>query len=298
LKSIRERLTALYRHTNRALGGRLSILRMAVKSFSRKRAAAGAASMAYYVFFSLFPLLLLLISVLGSVLQRETARQRVFRYIERAIPVSRPLIRENIQAVLQQRTIGLVGLLGLLWSAATAFGMLSYNINQAWEEAPLRGYIRNRLLAIAMVGVLALLLFLSITATAAPRILSGLQAPLLGRAAGTLYDSIVWEIGANLLPSLFTFLLFLALYRWVPNTEVRWNAAIWGAVVATIGWEIAKLAFTRYLTSGLAQYELVYGSLTTVVLLLLWIYISSMITLFGAHLSAAIDRSLEPQISK
>jgi membrane protein len=254
--------------------------------------------MAYYVFFSLFPLLLLLISVLGSVLQREAARQRVFRYIERAIPVSRPLIRENIQAVLQQRTIGLVGLLGLLWSAATAFGMLSYNINQAWKEAPLRGYIRNRLLAIAMVGVLALLLFLSIAATAAPRILSGLQIPLLGRAASTLYDSIVWEIGANLLPSLFTFLLFLALYRWVPNTEVRWNAAIWGAVVATIGWEIAKLAFTRYLTSGLAQYELVYGSLTTVVLLLLWIYISSMITLFGAHLSAAIDRSLEPHMGK
>ncbi|MFP4344326.1 MAG: YihY/virulence factor BrkB family protein [Anaerolineales bacterium] len=294
----KEHLSSLYQRINGLLGGRPDIVRLAVRSFTRKRAAAGAAGMAYYIFFSLFPLLLLLISLLGAILQGELARQRVFRYIEQAIPVSRTLIRDNIQAVLQQRSIGLVGLLGLLWSAATAFGMLSYNINLAWDEAPVRGYFRNRLLAIGMVGVLTLLLFLSIAATAAPRILSQLEIPLLGRTASTLYDSMLWEIATNLLPFLFTFLLFLALYRWVPNVKVPWTAALWGAAIATGGWEIAKLAFTRYLTSGLAQYELVYGSLTTVVLLLLWTYIGSMITLFGAHLTAAVDRAYEPERSK
>ncbi len=74
----------------------------------------------------------------------------------------------------------------------------------------------------------------------------------------------------------------------MPNTEVKRRAAFWGALVAALAWEVAANGLAWYLKSGLVQYELVYGSLGAVVALMFWIYLSSWITLFGAHLSAAI----------
>jgi len=80
----------------------------------------------------------------------------------------------------------------------------------------------------------------------------------------------------------------MALYRWVPNAKVRWSAAFWAALVVALVLEIAANAFAWYLSSGLARYRIVYGSLATVVALLFWIYLSGWIIIFGAHLSAAI----------
>jgi membrane protein len=71
---------------------------------------------------------------------------------------------------------------------------------------------------------------------------------------------------------------------------VRWWEAFWGALVATLAGEIATRGFTWYLSSGIVQYELVYGSLGAIVALMLWIYIGGWIVLFGAHLSAAVAR--------
>jgi membrane protein len=85
------------------------------------------------------------------------------------------------------------------------------------------------------------------------------------------------------------FLIFLALYRWIPTSNVRWNATIWGALTASLGWKAATASYTWYLTSGLGRYQVVYGSLGAIVALLFLIFIVAVITLFGAHLSAAID---------
>ena len=67
-----------------------------------------------------------------------------------------------------------------------------------------------------------------------------------------------------------------------------WKAALWGAVFATIAWQLAARGFTWYLSSGLARYRIIYGSLGSVVILMLWIYLSAIVTLLGAHLSAVV----------
>ncbi|HKJ39496.1 MAG TPA: YhjD/YihY/BrkB family envelope integrity protein, partial [Anaerolineales bacterium] len=79
------------------------------------------------------------------------------------------------------------------------------------------------------------------------------------------------------------------LYRWAPATNVRWSATFWGALAASVLWRAATAGFGWYVSSGLGRYQLVYGSLGAIVALLFLIYIVSSITLFGAHLSAAID---------
>ncbi|MGC9357999.1 MAG: YihY/virulence factor BrkB family protein [Anaerolineae bacterium] len=224
----------------------------------------------------------------GGVLT-EIARQRVTNFVTQVIPISQELIRNNIQSVLELRgSVGIIGLVGLLWAASGAFAVLSHNINRAWEEAETRGFLGKRLVALGMIAALAALLILSLISSAALNLLPEMEIPIGGGIS--VYQTFLWTLISNLVPMVFTFVMFLALYRWVPNTLVDWKAALWGAGVASVGWEIAKRAFTWYLGSGLVRYELIYGSLGTVVALLFWIYLSSLITLFGAHLCATIDK--------
>jgi membrane protein len=77
-------------------------------------------------------------------------------------------------------------------------------------------------------------------------------------------------------------------YRWVPGTRVKGYEAFLGAVVAAVGWELAQGGFSWYLTSGLARYQLIYGSLGAVIAFMLWLYVTAVVVLYGAHLSAAV----------
>ena len=120
---------------------------------------------------------------------------------------------------------------------------------------------------------------------------SGLRIPLLGSI--TIYDSKLWAAFSYLAPWLFIFILFFALYRWTPARQVKWKAAFLGAIIAATAWKLATSAFSWYLNSGLGRYDVVYGSLGAVVALMFLIYIISTITLFGAHLSAAIQEWMD-----
>ena len=111
------------------------------------------------------------------------------------------------------------------------------------------------------------------------------------------YDLSLWRLVSTVASWLTVFLLFFALYRWIPAVSVRWRAAFWGALFATVAWQIATAGFAWYLTPGFGRYQLVYGSLGAVVAWLFLIYLISFITLFGAHLSAAINHWLDENIS-
>jgi len=127
-------------------------------------------------------------------------------------------------------------------------------------------------------AVIALLVG-SIIVTTVVRVSSAFELALLGG-----------NFTANLLSWLMTFITMLSFYRWLPTEPVRWKHAAWGALWAAIGWQSAVIGFSWYLGSGFAHYDLIYGTLSTVIVLLFWIYISSMIILFGAHITAALCR--------
>jgi membrane protein len=263
------------------------ILRQAFQRFNEVDAGEGGASMAFFAIFSLFPLLLLLVALGSFVLESQQAQQKVLELVNKVFPISRGLIEKNLRRVLELRgTVGVVGMAGLLWSATGFFTTLAYHINRAWPRTELGGFLRRRLVALGMVSGLAGLLVLSLVATAALNLLRHFSIALGGRVS--ILRVLLWTPLTSLIPWLFTFLMFLGLYRWVPNTGVRWSEAFWASLVAVLGVEITTAAFTWYLRSGFAQYELVYGSLGAMVALILWIYLNSLIALFGAHLSAAI----------
>jgi membrane protein len=292
MKRLKDLLDSLYRRANRLTGGALGVLGEALDGFNGADASHVAAALAYYAMFSLFPLLLALIAAGSFFLEGERVKREVVRSVMRLVPISAELIRSNVDQVLERRgTIGIAGLVGLIWSGTGVFTVLLDHINRAWARAEQRSFLEKRLLGlgIGILGIFAALLMLSFLSTPVLNVLPRLELPFNGRLA--VFDRPLWTLFSSGVPVLLTFLTFLALYRWGPNTDVRWSEAVWPALFVALTWEVAKRVFAWYVSSDLVRYRLVYGSLGAVVALLLWIYVSSMLVLFGAHLSAAIARS-------
>ncbi len=283
---ISKKLKEWYRNFNQLSGKRLDILKNALGTFAETRASQSAASLAYYAFFSLFPLLLVIIAGGSYFLNSQQVYQDVIQLVQRAIPVSTRVISENLFEVLDEReTVGILSLLTLLWSASGVFTNLAYSINLAWPGASRRNFFKKRLVGLAMIAGVSGLMVLSLALNWVIN-----MVPILKLAIVSFPDLSLWSFFSSLGSWLVIFLLFLVLYRWVPTAEVNWNATLWGALIASIAWKIAGAGFSWYLKSGAVRYQSVYGSLGAIVALLFLIFIGSLITLFGAHLSAAMDR--------
>jgi membrane protein len=270
---------------NHLSGDRLSILQTAIKTFTEKQAAQASAGLAYYTFFSIFPLMLAFIAGGSYFLDRHQVFDTVTQFIQQALPISRQIISENLEDILEQRgTAGIVSLLILLWSASGMFTNLAYNINLAWPRARRRNFLQHRLMGLWMIVGLIGMIVLSL-------VLSWLTArlPFMNLDQDSPLTVVLLRIVSALGSWLMIFLVFLALYRWIPRLRVRWKATLWGALIASLAWKAVSAGFSWYLGSSFGQYQLVYGSLGAIVAFLFLIYIISMITLFGAHLSAAIE---------
>ncbi len=292
-----KRIRQLYKSTQRFLkknfsikqGGVVGVTVKTIQSFNEARATQAAASIAYYALFSLFPLILILIAFGTVILRDPQIVEQVLAYTAQVLPIAQNLVQQNIEQALALRgTVGVLAGIGLLWSASGVFVMLARNINLAWEGAEERNFLESRMVGLMIVVLVIALPFLSFISSTLFSLLPWLDgnAPLWG--AVSLYDTLTWQVITRLIPWFFIFIMFLCLYRWVPTVEVRWAEALWGALIAASAWEIVKFGFTQFLGSGLAQYQLIYGSLGTVIALMLWIYLSSVIILFGAHLSGAL----------
>lgn len=286
LEEVRTRLESAFEWIDHRTGGIPRILKHAVQRFDQMRGAEAAASIAYFAIFSLFPLLLFLVAVTGFLLAYGDSSQ-VLDVIIQIFPVAHEQIGAIYFEILERRGAGgIIGLVGLLWAASGVFQTLARSINRAWPGASMRSFVQGRLLAVLMTTVLAVLLTLWFISNTLLNLLPALQIPLLpdnGR-----YETLLWSVARQMTPWFISFLGFVALYRWLPNTRVEWSEAIWSALVVAIAWQLTTAVFTWFLGSGLASFEILYGSLGAILALLTWIYLSSLIVIFGAHLSAAI----------
>jgi membrane protein len=278
-------LKDFYQNINHLSGDRFSILNQAVKTFTEKQAAQASASLAYYALFSIFPLLLAFVAGGSYFLDSQQVFNAVTQFVQQALPVSRQIINENLQQILEERgSAGIVSLLILLWTASGMFTSLAYNINLAWPRASRRNFLQNRLIGLWMIVGLIGLIILSL-------ILSWLTSrlPFMDIAHASPSDLILLRLISAFGSWLMIFLVFLTLYHWIPTLRVKWRATFWGALIASLAWKAVTAGFAWYLGSSFGQYQLVYGSLGAIVAFLFLIYLISLITLFGAHLSAAID---------
>lgn len=278
-------LKEIYQEVNHLGGDSLHILKHAIKSFGDKQAPQASAGLAYYTLFSIFPLLLVFVAAGSFFLDREQVFATVTQFVQQALPISRAVINENLHEILEQRgTAGVLSMLTLLWSASGMFTNLAHNINIAWPRASRRNFLQSRLVGLWMILGLIGLIVVSL-------VLGWITAnlPIMNLENASPSDLIILRVISGLGSWVIIFLVFFLLYHRVPTMRVKWRATFWGALLASLTWKAAAAGFAWYLESSFGQYQLIYGSLGAIVAFLFLIYIISLITLFGAHLSAAIE---------
>ena len=242
--------------------------------------------MAYYTLFSLFPLLIVMVTIGSYFIDSSQTSSRVTQLVISVIPVGQDLVERNIERILILRnSIGILGLIGLLWSGSNAFSMMVHHITSAWPIDERRTFFQMRLFGLAMVIIMILGLFVLTMSSTVLNVLTKYQEAAPGLEL--LFNNWIGEIGTKVFYWVLPFMFFYSLYRIIPMGRVPIKAAGFSSLVITVIWRLASNAFQWYLGSGFARYEVIFGSLSSIAILLLWIYISSAILFFGAHLCAA-----------
>lgn len=270
------------------------ITRRAIVAFGDDEIAQRSAALAYYALFSMFPLLLLTISLLGFMLEAGVplamdAQTIVLQAAQQTLPQARDLVERIIVTTRRTRGgTGLVGLIVLAWSASNIFTHLRLALNAIWDTGlpqGLGGVLRLRIRALGMAISTGLLLLIFTLADTTLELLAGYTTRLP-------WSATLWSVGRPLLLISTTVILLALLYRFVPRAPLSWVDVWPGAIVAAVGWEVLKRGFVWYTTS-VADWAAVYGPITGVIGLLLWLYLSAQVLLFGAEFAAAYSRLVD-----
>ncbi len=259
------------------------VLGTAIRTFEKALgdgATDSAASIAYFSFFSLFPLLLGLVAAASFALEPAEVRLQLDQFLMDSLPGSAELVRETVEAVIRLRgPAGVLSLVTLLWSASAVFGAASRAVNRAWGTAEKSPYYVSKMRYIAMCLGVALLFLLSVVVTGFVEVVLGFDLGLLDPMG--LTDAIA-RAGSRLVSFAFLISMFGLLYKVMPRTETRWRDVWAGALLAGVLFELGKAFFVRYL-ENVANFEAVYGSLSTAIVLLLWLFVSAWILILGAE---------------
>ncbi len=254
----------------------------AVSDFRRHGCMSLAASLAFFMLLSFFPLVFILLYVIGFfVSQDRIGYDFLINFLEGFFPSLGAQLAEEIKRVAAERVVRHVVLLTFAWFGLLVFYEVDYAVNVAFETQQKRHPLLSVLVSVAFLGLLELLLIMSYLVT---QVLDSMvhYAP---RTAGI--DLVAVAAHQVLLSYVLPFLLVLVpvicLYRYVPHRRPAWRHAAAGALVLTLLWEFAKHLFSRFVP-GLSVYSRMYGSMIVVVLFLLWVYYSAAMLLFGAEI--------------
>ena len=251
----------------------------AVRAYSEDRCSLLAAALSYYALLSLFPLLLFILAIVSPFGQTEEAIRAVTRFVATYLPAGAVYVRSVLEQVARLRgALTLAGGLSFAWSASGVFDTIQLGINRAFRVSTPRPMWRRRLVSLVMVAGASVLFGLSFGITTAIRL--AIHYRILSRN-NLLFDGLP-VAGALILGTA----VFGILYRYLPyDSNIRWRGVWLGAFVAAALWEIAKLGFAWYLTN-LALLNMVYGSVGTIIAIMLWGYITAAIMLIGAEIAA------------
>jgi Ca2+-transporting ATPase len=258
-----------------------AILGFAVKTFARIDGGQWAGAFAFNVFFSLFPLMILLVTIASYFIEPATAEKQVIAYMERYVPISGEMHRhivDTIAGVINSRgQASAVALLILVWVALQCFTTLICATNRAWGPAA-SNWWRLPLKSLALFGITG------------GTVLVGMTAPVLMRMTkGWMFTDNLriggYSMGSFFIPLVAVFFGLSLFYKLAPRQPTRF-AGVWApALCATILLQCCESLFEIYM-KDFATLNAVYGAFGGIMALLLWIYVSGCIFIFGACLCA------------
>lgn len=270
----------------------IAVIKATGREFGKDDAGNMAAALTYYAFFSLFPLLILAITLAAVFVSSPADATRfIFDNMAQLLPGSGDTLSKALDVAFKSRNnagiLALVGVATLVFSATGAFEALDKAVNRAWKTEKTPDFITSKIISFFMMAGLALVLSVSFIITTALTTTRAITSDVLGEVPGS---DIFWQTVTFAASVAIAFLGFLLIYRFLPRCDVLFKDVWLGALLAALVWSLLKEGFAYYLGSSFANYNAVYGTLGTVVAILTWIYLSSLIILAGAEFSAETAR--------
>jgi membrane protein len=261
-----------------------AITRDAIRLWLDCDAFTYAGSLAFYTLFSLAPVVIIAVAVIGLVLGEQAAQGQIVAQLQdvmgrqAATAVEEAVARSRIQA--SGLLPVLLGVAALLVGATTVFGQMQASLNAIWGVAArpdrnsVLAFVKTRLLSLTVVLVIGFVLLVSLLLGVVLRAVLHFTHELAPGVAALLGSSeVLVSLAANVL-------LFGAIFKVLPDVVLRWRDVIVGAVVTAALFSMGRYAIAVYLTYTATAST--YGAAGSVVLILLWVYYSSLILLFGA----------------
>jgi membrane protein len=251
-----------------------AVLKRTVSEVKADRAPLAAAGMAYYFFLAIFPALIAVVGIMGLA---DADTSGLISSIESALPgdsgeaITEAFRQADQPSQATSRTAAIVGIAIALWSASSGMVGLQSGLNIAYDVARDRKFIGKRLIALMLILITALL--------------GGVPSPFFTFGESTLFTVIGW-----ILTIAAVIILFSIFYYVGPNRDSpRWQWVSLGGVVGAVMWISVSLIFGFYV-NNYSNYSKTYGSLAGVIVLVLWLYLSSLAVLLGGELNSELER--------
>jgi len=246
-----------------------------------------ASSIAYYSLLSFFPFVLLVLSLFGQMivgLNEET----LVRFVGRALPSHFDFVVNQIEELARSpKGFGVLHTIVLLWASMGVFGAITSAINHAWGVEQPPGFFKHKAIAFVMLMIAGLLTVAALS-----------LGSLIQIVEARWFAGVVWNVPAltavrgfmyRNAPTPMFILIVGLIYYFVPNAKVRLRDVWLGAVLAGGLWRLAFAGFSWYVRD-FSRFSSVHGSIAAVIVFLIWVYLSAVILLYGAEVSAAYAR--------
>ena len=257
------------------------------KKFAKDDGSYLAAGMSYYIFFSIFPFLLGLLAFLGIFFGSDKATEQVKDVLERQLPgiADSPIIYDNLQSIdFNKGLVGAIAVIGLLWTGSAVFGSLTRMMNKIWNIQDKRTFYNRKGTDMFFTILIGLVLSTNIFINTIYSQL-GQYFGLVGAGSeGVNWIENIWNfVTVDILPPLLSIGVFTFIYNVIPQRKMIFIRTLPPAIIGAMIFEYTKSLFVFYIhTYG--NFDMVYGSISAVIILLLFAYVSSIIVVFFAEI--------------
>jgi membrane protein len=247
-----------------------------------------AASIAYYALLSLFPFLLLIISLLGSVTADEGDRQAVLGFVFRYFPTQLDFVTNQLDAFRVARLqLGVGGLLALVWGSLGVFGAVTSAVNEAWGVEKQRSFLKHRLVSFLMLVAAGAVMMIALAIVSLVEVAERSRFGAIVSSIRGLY--VLQSLGFQYLGTLLVIVAVGLIFYFIPNAKTRFRDVWVGAILTGALWRFAFDGFSWYLGRNTGM-RMIHGSVAAILGFLLWIYVSSIILMYGVEFTASYAR--------
>jgi membrane protein len=261
----------------------LRLFLAALSKFDHDHGFFLSSAITFNLLICLIPIILSMLALLGTYLYgSKEVLNHIRQYLQSVVPSLDPKLMRNVLRIVQDhRIMGVVGIAGLLWTSTWVFSSIRTAFTTVFREDKGRNIIHGKAVDLFMILLAGVFLLASMT-------LSSVMTYVQASHVTSFLKPLIRFFLKYLIPFFFSFWMFFLIYKIVPNRKIPWKPALQAACFSSLLWEVAKQLFGWYVIH-LGKFSMVYGSLSTVAILFLWIYYSSAILILGGEIAFLLN---------